>query len=76
MTTETRPPSPAKLYFNTLLSAIFFPAVTLIAAGNWRWLEGWMFGLWCDVMVISNRYTCIGKTRRCLPNGPRGREAI
>jgi protein-S-isoprenylcysteine O-methyltransferase Ste14 len=33
---------------------VFFPAVILFVAGDWHWLEGWLFGIWMDVMVLSS----------------------
>lgn len=46
--------SPGAFVLNLLLSALFFPALTLLLAGNWRWLEGWIFALWFDVMLLFN----------------------
>jgi protein-S-isoprenylcysteine O-methyltransferase Ste14 len=37
-----------------IVSAIFFPGLTLLLAGDWGWLEGWLFGLWFDAMILSN----------------------
>lgn len=39
---------------NMVISALFFPAVTLLLGGNWRWVEGWIFGLWFDAMLLFN----------------------
>lgn len=36
-----------------LMTSLFFPAVVLSASGNWLWLEGWLFSLWFDAMVLS-----------------------
>ena len=37
-----------------LSTAVFLTAVPLLAAGTWRWLEGWLFCLFMNVMVLSN----------------------
>ena len=42
------------IIFNSLMTALFFPALILFAAGTWHWLEGWIFGLWFDVMALSS----------------------
>jgi protein-S-isoprenylcysteine O-methyltransferase Ste14 len=36
-----------------LMTGLFFPAIIMIPAGNWLWLEGWIFSLWFDAMVLS-----------------------
>ncbi len=36
-----------------IATAIVFPGVTLLLAGDWGWLEGWVFGLWFDAMMLS-----------------------
>ena len=38
---------------NALVTALIFPTFILFTAGDWRWPEGWIFGLWFDVMVLS-----------------------
>jgi protein-S-isoprenylcysteine O-methyltransferase Ste14 len=40
--------------FNIVMTTLFFPAVTLLIAGTWQWIEGWIFGLWFSAMVLSN----------------------
>lgn len=54
MATETRRMSPGGFILSTLLSALTCPAIILLLGGNWRWLEGWIFALWFDVMVLFN----------------------
>ncbi|MBE0688452.1 MAG: isoprenylcysteine carboxyl methyltransferase, partial [Anaerolineaceae bacterium] len=54
MTTKNNKPTVVKFLFSVLITSIIFPLVVLLAAGDWLWLEGWIFGLWFDVMVISN----------------------
>lgn len=36
-----------------IVTAIVFPGVTLLLAGDWGWVEGWVFGLWFDAMMLS-----------------------
>lgn len=52
MTAETKKMSPFALVLNGVLTALFFPALILLLAGNWRWVEGWIFGLWMVVMIL------------------------
>jgi protein-S-isoprenylcysteine O-methyltransferase Ste14 len=40
--------------FNSLFIIILFPAIILSVSGNWLWVEGWIFSLWFDAMVLSN----------------------
>ena len=54
MTTKTNKPTLKKFLFSVIITSIIFPAVVLLAAGDWLWLEGWIFALWFDVMVVSN----------------------
>jgi protein-S-isoprenylcysteine O-methyltransferase Ste14 len=37
-----------------IVTALLFPLIILGAGGNWRWVEGWLFALWFDVMVLAN----------------------
>jgi len=46
--------SPVAFIINLVLSAIFFPALMLLLAGNWSWLEGWIFALWFVAMLEFN----------------------
>ncbi len=36
------------------LNLVIFPAIILGLAGDWLWVEGWIFGLWLSAMVLSN----------------------
>lgn len=45
--------SPFQLVVNSLITIIFFPAIVLLAAGDWHWVEGWIFSLWFVVMALS-----------------------
>lgn len=51
MTTPPQKMSPMAFMLNVLMSALFFPVLTLLLAGNWRWVEGWLFALWFVVMI-------------------------
>jgi protein-S-isoprenylcysteine O-methyltransferase Ste14 len=44
--------SPLTLGLNVMMTTLFFPAVILLIAGNWRWVEGWLFALWLVVMIL------------------------
>src|SRR5512135_1293930 len=54
MTAEHKKMSPVAFGLNVLMTALFFPAVTLLLAGNWRWVEGWIVALWFVVMILFN----------------------
>lgn len=54
MTTENKKMKAGGFFLSSLITLLVFPAVILFASGNWLWLEGWIFGLWCDAMVLSN----------------------
>jgi protein-S-isoprenylcysteine O-methyltransferase Ste14 len=58
LTAETTP-EPKRMSRGVFLTNLFFsfityPVVTLLLAGDWRWLEGWIFGLWMSAMVMSS----------------------
>lgn len=46
-------PSAVKLVLNSLITILFFPAIVLLASGDWHWFEGWVFSMWFVVMVLS-----------------------
>lgn len=46
--------SPTALIVNVVMSALFFPSLILFLAGNWRWVEGWLFALWFVAMLEFN----------------------
>ena len=54
MTTTSKKMSPIAFVANLVLSALFFPALILLLAGNWGWLEGWIFALWFVAMLEFN----------------------
>ena len=54
MAAQTKPLSQKAYYANLFFSLITFPILMVILAGNWRWIEGWIFGLWISVMILSN----------------------
>ena len=58
MTTETSGTSantytPKQMIIMCITTAIVFPGVTLLLAGDWGWIEGWILGLWFDAMMLS-----------------------
>ena len=53
MATENKRATLVGFIFTMLMSALFFPAVIMISSGNWLWIEGWLFSLWFDAMVLS-----------------------
>jgi protein-S-isoprenylcysteine O-methyltransferase Ste14 len=58
---QEQKPSTAKLALNSLVTSLFFPALVLLASGDYRWLEGWIFSLWFVAMVLSATiYLAIG----------------
>src|SRR5262249_40989052 len=52
--TESDQPTIVRVMLSAIVTAVVFPGLTLLLAGTWRWLEGWVFGLWFDAMVLSN----------------------
>jgi protein-S-isoprenylcysteine O-methyltransferase Ste14 len=54
MIKETKTKPIGGFIFNSLFIIILFPAIILSVSGNWSWVEGWIFSLWFDVMVLSN----------------------
>src|SRR5262245_15849323 len=54
MTTQVQRPPLAEFVGGFLVTALLFPLIILGAGGNWRWVEGWLFALWFDVMVLAN----------------------
>lgn len=43
-----------RFIFGSIMTILIFPAVILFLSGDWLWLEGWIFSLWLDAMVLSN----------------------
>jgi protein-S-isoprenylcysteine O-methyltransferase Ste14 len=54
MTTENKKMTVGRFIFSSIITILIFPAVILFLSGNWLWLEGWIFSLWFDAMVLSN----------------------
>lgn len=54
MKTESKGMSRTSFILNLVISFVFYPTVTLLLAGSWRWVEGWIFGLWFSVMIMFN----------------------
>jgi len=44
--------SPVLFFVNIVLTSLFFPALILLLAGDWRWTEGWLFALWFVAMIL------------------------
>ena len=43
-----------RFIFGSIITILISPAVILFLSGDWLWLEGWIFSLWFDAMVLSN----------------------
>jgi protein-S-isoprenylcysteine O-methyltransferase Ste14 len=54
VTTPVERPPIAQFVGGFVVTSLLFPAIILGAGGNWRWIEGWLFALWFDVMVLAN----------------------
>lgn len=54
MAADSKRMSPVAFILNVLMTGLFYPAFTLLLAGNWRWVEGWVFALWMVVMTDFN----------------------
>ncbi len=54
MNGEPRRFSPIAVVLNAIATVVFFPVLILLLAGNWRWVEGWIFALWIAVMIDFN----------------------
>ena len=53
MLREDRVYRPGQIIASSIVTTISFPALILFLGGNWLWIEGWIFSLWLDVMVLS-----------------------
>lgn len=53
MTIDNNRPPLRTMIITSITTALFFPALTLLLAGNWLWLEGWLFALWMVAMILS-----------------------
>ena len=53
MSPEKPKMTPGLFILNVVVTALIFPTIILAAAGNWRWLEGWIFALWFVAMMLS-----------------------
>ena len=54
MTTHVEKPPAVQFVGGFIVTALMFPLIILGAGGNWQWVEGWLFALWFDVMVLAN----------------------
>jgi protein-S-isoprenylcysteine O-methyltransferase Ste14 len=52
---QHRPISPLRLAW-TVVYVLAWPALLLMSSGDWRWVEGWLFGAWFIAMSL----TCLG----------------
>lgn len=53
MTTKNIP-TRSSFLFSVVITAILFPLIIFLAAGDWLWIEGWIFAIWAVIMVVSN----------------------
>ena len=53
MTTEHRKYGLGQIMVTCITTVLFFPALILLLGGNWRWIGGWIFGLWLAAMILS-----------------------
>jgi len=54
MEKANKPMSLGRFIFGGIISILIVPAVILFLSGDWLWLEGWIFSLWFDAMLLSN----------------------
>jgi protein-S-isoprenylcysteine O-methyltransferase Ste14 len=54
MATEKKKSTQGQFIIGVIFVTLFFPVIVLWLSGNWLWLEGWIFSLWLDAMVLSN----------------------
>ena len=54
MTSHMERPPVVQFVGGFIVTALIFPLIILGAGGDWRWIEGWLFALWFDVMVLAN----------------------
>ena len=54
MAAKASRPSVGRFVVSSIGIVLFFPSLTLALAGDWRWIEGWVFALWMDAMALSN----------------------
>jgi protein-S-isoprenylcysteine O-methyltransferase Ste14 len=54
ITTKNNKVTVGRFILSSIITILLFPTVTLVASGDWLWLEGWIFSLWFDAMVLSN----------------------
>lgn len=54
MTSHVERPPLVEFVGGFIVTALLFPLIILGAGGDWKWVEGWLFALWFDVMVLAN----------------------
>lgn len=52
MTAESKPLRPGQIVF-TIIYLLSYPVILLLLAGDIRWVEGWIFGIWFVVMCVT-----------------------
>jgi protein-S-isoprenylcysteine O-methyltransferase Ste14 len=45
--------TPSQFIIMCLATAIFPPVIFMLLAGDWSWIEGWIFCIWLDAMMLS-----------------------
>ena len=53
MAMDSKKSALGQIIITTILTALIFPVVILGLSGDWFWLEGWIFALWFDAMMLS-----------------------
>ena len=51
--TNEKSTSTVSLILFTIIVCLLFPAFILFLAGDWFWIEGWIFSIWFLVMLLS-----------------------
>jgi protein-S-isoprenylcysteine O-methyltransferase Ste14 len=52
MAIANNPITLGKIIF-TLIYILIFPALLLFLAGDWRWVEGWIFSIWYTALCVT-----------------------
>ena len=54
MVPESRRVTSGRFIVTLLITVFIFPAIILVGSGDWFWVEGWLFSLWFEAMILSN----------------------
>lgn len=54
MESARNPITPLRFGVSLFFSTLFYPVLILGLSGNWRWVEGWILGIWFAAMVVSS----------------------